>query len=72
MTLKEANGYCEGTDEKRRQLAKLLKLLERAKFEFDEAVRIIDSPTPDVREVDKTRAYAVINTFAFLQELDER
>ena len=54
------------------QLAEWLKILKRVKFEFDEAIRIIDRPTPDVRDSDRKRAYAVIETFLFLQELDER
>lgn len=54
------------------QLAEWLKILKRVKFEFDEAIRIIYHPTPDVRDSDRKRAYAVIDTFLFLQKLDER
>ena len=63
---------CKKCAEDHRQLAEWLKILKRVKFEFDEAIRIIDHPTPDVRDSDRKRAYAVIETFLFLQELDER
>lgn len=63
---------CKKCAEDHRQLAEWLKILKRVKFEFDEAMRIIYHPTPDVRDSDRKRAYAVIETFLFLQELDER
>lgn len=63
---------CKKCAEDHYQLAEWLKILKRVKFEFDEAIRIIDRPTPDVRDSDRKRAYAVIETFLFLQELDER
>ena len=63
---------CKKCAEDHRQLAEWLKILKRVKFEFDEAIRIIDHPTPDVRDSDRKRAYAVIDTFLFLQKLDGR
>lgn len=63
---------CKKCAEDHFQLAEWLKILKRVKFEFDEAMRIIYHPTPDVRDSDRKRAYVVIETFLFLQELDER
>ena len=46
-----------------RQLAEWLKALKSAKFEYDEAWRIMNCPTPDVTERDIKRAIAVLDTF---------
>ena len=45
------------------QLAEWLKILKKAKFEYDEAHRIITCPTPDVTYADKNRAQIILNTF---------
>ena len=60
---------CEVTDgdracaEAHRQLAEWLKILKKAKFEYDEAHRIITCPTPDVTSYDKSRAQIILDTF---------
>ena len=46
-----------------RQLAEWLKTLKSAKFEYDEAWRIITHPTPDVTSYDKDRAQVILDTF---------
>lgn len=46
-----------------RQLATWLKILKKAKFEHDEAWRIITHPTPDVNYADKQRAQVILDTF---------
>lgn len=76
MTLEEAIIHaeevadrCEVTDgdraceEQHRQLATWLKILKKAKFEYDEAHRIITCPTPDVTSYDKDRAQIILDTF---------
>lgn len=76
MTLEEAIIHaeevvdrCEVTDgdracaEAHRQLADWLKILKKAKFEYDEAHRIITCPTPDVTSYDKNRAQIILDTF---------
>lgn len=45
------------------QTAEWLKILKRAKFEYDEAHRIITCPTPDVTSYDKSRAQIILDTF---------
>lgn len=45
------------------QLAAWLKILKSAKFEYDEAWRIITHPTPDVTSYDKDRAQTILDTF---------
>lgn len=45
------------------QLAEWLRILKKAKFEYDEAWRIITHPTPDVTYVDKNRAQVILDTF---------
>ena len=39
------------------------KLIKKAKFEYDEAWRIITHPTPDVTYADKNRARIILDTF---------
>ena len=46
-----------------RQLAEWLTILKKAKFEYDEAHRIITCPTPDVTSYDKDRAQVILDTF---------
>ena len=46
-----------------RQLAAWLKILKSAKFEYDEAWRIITHPTPDVRYADRDRAHMILDVF---------
>ena len=53
---------CE-TAEYHRQLAEWLKILKSAKFEYDEAWRIITHPTPDVTYADRDRAQVILDTF---------
>ena len=60
-TAKSASG-CECRDE-HRQLAEWLTILKKAKFEYDEAYRIITCPTPDVTYADKNRAQIILDTF---------
>ena len=45
------------------QLAAWLSILKKAKFEYDEAWRIITHPTPDVTYADKDRAQVILDTF---------
>lgn len=60
MTLKEAILYEE---ENSKQYVGWLKILKKAKFEYDEAWRIITHPTPDVTYADKNRAQVILDTF---------
>ena len=46
-----------------KQLAAWLSILKKAKFEYDEAWRIITHPTPDVTYADKDRAQVILDTF---------
>ena len=46
-----------------RQLAEWLKILKKAKFEYDEAWRIIIRPSPDVTYADRNRASIILATF---------
>lgn len=72
MTLKQAIERAEDTAKsaigcecrkEHRQLAEWLTILEKAKFEYDEAWRIITHPTPDVTYADKNRAQIILDTF---------
>ena len=54
---------CQKCAEEHRQLATWLKILKKAKFEYDEAHRIITCPTPDVTSYDKDRAQVILDTF---------
>ena len=54
---------CSICAEQHRQLATWLKILKKAKFEYDEAHRIITCPTPDVTSYDKDRAQVILDTF---------
>ena len=45
------------------QLTAWLSILKKAKFEYDEAWRIITHPTPDVTYVDRNRAQLILDTF---------
>lgn len=53
---------CECREE-HRQLAAWLRILKKAKFEYDEAWRIITHPTPDVTYADRDRAQVILDTF---------
>lgn len=53
---------CECRDE-HRQLAAWLKILKSAKFEYDEAWRILTHPTPDVTYADRDRAQMILDVF---------
>ena len=54
---------CEQCAAEHRQLAAWLKILKKAKFEYDEAWRIITHPTPDVTYADRNRAQIILDTF---------
>lgn len=45
------------------QLTAWLRILKKAKFEYDEAWRIITHPTPDVTYADRDRAQTILNVF---------
>ena len=45
------------------QLAEWLSILKKAKFEYDEAWRILTHPTPDVRYPDIDRAKMILDVF---------
>ncbi len=45
------------------QLAAWLSILKKAKFEYDEAWRILTHPTPDVRYPDIDRAKMILDVF---------
>lgn len=45
------------------QLTAWLSILKKAKFEYDEAWRIITHPTPDVTYTDRERAQMILDTF---------
>lgn len=49
--------------EEHRQLAAWLSILKKAKFEYDEAWRIITHPTPDVTYSDRDRAKIILDVF---------
>ena len=53
---------CECREE-HRQLAEWLKMLKKAKFEYDEAWKILTHPTPDVRYPDINRAKMILDVF---------
>lgn len=54
---------CEQCAAEHRQLAAWLCILKKAKFEYDEAWRIITHPTPDVTYEDRNRAQVLLDTF---------
>lgn len=49
--------------EQHSQIAEWLKILKKAKFEYNEAHRIITCPTPDVTYADRNRAQVILDTF---------
>lgn len=51
------------TAERYEQEVKWLKILKKAKFEYDEAWRILTHPTPDVTYADRNRAQTILDTF---------
>lgn len=53
----------EPASEYPKQTAAWLKILKAAAFEYDEAWRIINSPTPDVTDNDRKRAVVILATF---------
>lgn len=59
----ESAKECEKCAEEHRQLVAWLRILKKAKFEYDEAWRIITHPTPDVTYVDRDRAQVILDTF---------
>ena len=72
MTIEEAIEHAEdiatsaiGCEcrEERKQLADWFRILKKAKFEYDEAWRIITHPTPDVRYPDINRAKMILDVF---------
>lgn len=66
---KKVNEIFLGTEGYKRELqehtqtAEWLKILKKAKFEYDEAWRIITRPTPDVTYADRNRASIILATF---------
>ena len=56
----DGNRKCE---DEHRQLAAWLSILKKAKFEYDEAWRIMNCPTPDVTDNDRTRAMIILDVF---------
>ena len=54
--------YLESAEKCRYMLA-WLKILKSAKFEYDEAWRILTHPTPDVRYPDIDRAKMILDVF---------
>lgn len=72
MTLEQAIKHAEDTAmsaieyecrEEHRQLAEWLKILKKAKFEYNEAWRIITHPTPDVTSYDQIKAKIILDIF---------
>lgn len=72
MTLEEAIEHAEdiaisavGCEcrEEHRQLAEWLRILKKAKFEYDEAWKILTHPTPDVRYPDIDMAKMILDVF---------
>ena len=59
----ESAKECEKCAEEHRQLAEWLRILKKAKFEYDEAWRIMTHPTPDVRYPDINRAKMILDVF---------
>ena len=59
----ESSKECEKCAAEHRQLAEWLRILKKAKFEYDEAWRIITHPTPDVRYPDIDRAKMILDVF---------
>lgn len=59
----ESAKKCEKCAAEHRQLAAWLSILKKAKFEYDEAWRIITHPTPDVTYADRDRAQTILDTF---------
>ena len=45
------------------QLVEWLRILKKAKFEYDEAWKILTHPTPDVRYPDIKRAKMILDVF---------
>lgn len=45
------------------QIVAWLSILKKAKFEYDEAWRIITHPTPDVTYADRDRAQTILDVF---------
>jgi predicted secreted protein len=54
---------CERDKQEYTQLAEWLKILKKAKSEYDEAWRILTHPTPDVRYPDIDRAKMILDVF---------
>ena len=60
--------FCEyqGLTARREELEQMtawLRILKKAKFEYDEAWRILTHPTPDVRYPDIDRAKMILDVF---------
>ena len=45
------------------QLVTWLRILKKAKFEYDEALRIVTHPTPDVHYTDINKAKIILDVF---------
>ncbi len=59
---KDAISVC-GSVQECKQIAGWLSILKKAKFEYDEAWRIITHPTPDVTYADRDGAQVILDTF---------
>ena len=59
----ESAKKCEKCAAEHRQLVEWLRILKKAKFEYDEAWRILTHPTPDVRYPDTNKAKVVLDVF---------
>ena len=59
----ESAKECEKCATEHRQLAEWLRILKKAKFEYNESWRIITHPTPDVTYADRNRAQMILDTF---------
>lgn len=55
--------YLEQCAAEHLQLAEWLSILKKAKFEYDEAWKIITHPTPDVTYADRDRAQTILDVF---------
>lgn len=59
----ESAKECEQCAAEHRQLAAWLSILKKAKFEYDEAWRILTHSTPDVTSYDRDRAKIILDVF---------
>jgi len=54
---------CKKCADEHMQFAEWLRILKKAKFEYDEAWRILTHPTPDVTYADKQMAHVILDKF---------